>query len=98
MSKLKTGSKFVLLSILVAVVSFFAVRAYDTRQMPPLELWHTHVPTELDVKAMDSGDWAGYLKAEDQILRTIRAEVTEKLRPEARTPLNRYYEGSLIYP
>jgi len=98
MSKLKTGTKFLLLSIVVAVVTLFAVRAFDTRQMPPLELWHTHVPTELDVKAMDSGDWAGYLKAEDKILQTIRAEVTDKLRPEAKTPLNRYYEGSIIYP
>jgi hypothetical protein len=98
MSKLKTGTKFVLISIVIAAITFFAVRAFDTRQMPPLELWHTHVPTELDVKAMDAGDWAGYLKAEDKILRTIRAEVTEKLPPEARTPSNRYYEGSLIYP
>ena len=98
MSKLKTGTKFVLVSILVATVTFFAVRAYDTRQMPALELWHTHVPVEMSVKAMDSGDWAGYLKAEDQILRTIRAEVTDKLPPEAKTPFNRYYAGSIVYP
>ena len=98
MSKLKTGTKFVLVSILVAAVTFFAVRAYDTRQMPALELWHTHVPVEMSVKAMDSGDWAGYLKAEDKILQTIRAEVTDKLPPEAKTPFNRYYAGSIVYP
>lgn len=98
MSKLKTGTKYVLVAILVAAVTFFAVRAFDTRQMPPLQPWHTHVPTEPDVKAMDSGDWASYLKTEDKIFQTLRAEVTDKLPPEARTPFNRYYEGSIVYP
>jgi alpha-beta hydrolase superfamily lysophospholipase len=98
MSKLKTAAKFVLLSLLVAIATFFAVRIHDTRRMPPLELWHTHVPAELDIEAMDAGDWAAYLAAEDEILRTIRTEVTERLPPEAKSSLNRYYEGSLVYP
>jgi alpha-beta hydrolase superfamily lysophospholipase len=66
--------------------------------MPPLELWHKHVPAELDVEALDNGDWAAYVAAEDEIFRTVRTEVTEKLPPEARTPFNRYHDGSVVYP
>ena len=98
MSKLKRAARFVLPAVLVAAATFFAVRIYDIRQMSPLELWHTHVPAELDVEAMDAGDWAAYLAAEDEIFRTVRAEVTAKLPPEARTSFNRYYEGSVVYP
>jgi alpha-beta hydrolase superfamily lysophospholipase len=98
MSKLKKGTKLVLIVIGVALLTFFAVRIYDSRQMPSLALWHEHVPVELTISEMDAGDWAGYLKAEDRIFRTMRAEVTEKLPPEAKTPFNRYFEGSIVYP
>lgn len=98
MSKLKKSTKLVLIVITVAVLTFFAVRIFDSRQMPPLEPWHKHVPVEMTISEMDGGDWAGYLKAEDRIFKTMRTEVTDKLSPEAKTPSNRYYEGSIIYP
>ena len=98
MSKLKKASKLVLIVIAVATLTFFAVRIFDSRQMAPLERWHKHVPVELTVSEMDAGDWAAFLKAEEKIFQTLRAEVTDKLPPEAQTPANRYYEGSIIYP
>jgi len=96
MSKLKTSAKIVLISTVVAAATFFAVRAFDIRHMPPLQLWHTHVPHEPGIKTMDAGNWAGYLKAEEVIFNEVRTQVSDKLPAEARTPLNRYYAGSLI--
>ena len=57
MSKLKKSAKIFLLLIAVSAGTFFAVRIYDSRQMPPLDSWHTHVPAEMSVKAMDAGDY-----------------------------------------
>ena len=86
MSRLKKASKLVLIVIAVATLTFFAVRIYDSRQMAPLERWHKHVPVELTVSEMDAGDWAAFLKAEDRIFQTMRAEVTESSRPKHRPP------------
>lgn len=98
MSKLKTVAKWLAVSAVVATVTFFAVRAFDIRHMPPLELWHTYVPHEPSIRSMDAGNWAGYLKAEEVIFNEVRKEVSDKLPAKVRTPLNRYYPDSLIYP
>ena len=98
MSKLKKGTKLVLIVAAVATLTFFAVRIYDSLHMSPLERWHKHVPVELTISEMDAGDWAAFLKAEERIFRTLRKEVTDQLPPEAKTPFNRYYEGSVVYP
>ena len=98
MSKLKSSAKILLLVIAVAAGTFFAVRIYDSRQMPMLDRWHTHVPSEMSIAKMDAGDWAAYLKAEDQIFLTLRREVSDQLTPAARTPFNRYNPDSPIYP
>lgn len=98
MSKLKTGAKWVLVSAVVAAITFFAVRTFDIRHMPPLQLWHTYVPHEPSISSLDAGNWAGYLKAEEIIFNELRAKVSDKLPANARTPLNRYYPDSLIYP
>ena len=98
MSKLKKSSKLVLIVIAVAALTFFAVRIYDSLNMSPLQRWHKHVPVELTIGEMDAGDWASFLKAEERIFRTLRTEVTDQLPPEAKTPFNRYFEGSIVYP
>jgi alpha-beta hydrolase superfamily lysophospholipase len=98
MSKLKTSAKWLLVSAVVATITFFAVRTFDIRHMPPLELWHTYVPHEPSISSMDAGNWAGYLKAEEVIFNDLRAKVSDKLPAKARTPLNRYYPDSLIFP
>jgi alpha-beta hydrolase superfamily lysophospholipase len=86
--------------ILVAVIALtlLAARIYDTQGGPPLELWHTHVPDELTVKQFDRASWADSMKAEGAIFDDVRRQVTEKLDPDEKVPINRYFEGSPIYP
>jgi alpha-beta hydrolase superfamily lysophospholipase len=91
-------SRLVGLVLAAGLVTLLAVRVYDTERGPPLEPWHTYVPHELSADEMDRADWGRYLKAEDAILDAVRTAVTQKLAPEDRVPLNRYFEGGPIYP
>src|SRR5262245_11534241 len=86
-----------LMLLLVAAVLLLGVRAYDARRGPPLEPWHTYVPAELSAEALESSDWNAYLEAEDRIFESVRAEVTGRLGPQARVPINRYFDGSPLY-
>ncbi len=82
----------------VSVLTLLAVRAYDSQRGPPLELWHTFVPHELSASEIDKADWARYLAAEERAFAEVRAEVTDKLGPQAQEPGNRYFADSPIYP
>ena len=86
--------------ILVAVIALtlLAARIYETQRGPPLELWHTHVPHELTVKQFDRASWADSMKAEGTIFDDVRKNVSEKLDPDEKVPINRYFEGSPVYP
>lgn len=87
-------------AILIAIVAISLVgfRIYDSQRGAPLEPWHTFVPEELSIAALDKSDWTGYLKAEEAAFRSIRDEVTQKLDADERVPVNRYFDGSPIYP
>jgi alpha-beta hydrolase superfamily lysophospholipase len=84
--------------VAVSLMTLLAIRAYDSQRGPPLEPWHTYVPQELSAKALERADWSAYLKAEDAIFNAIRSEVTQNLPAEDRVPINRYFEGSPVYP
>lgn len=84
--------------LLVALLTFLAIRIYDTQQGPPLKPWHTYVPHELTAKEIDKADWTAYLKAEDALFAAIRADIAEKLDAPDRIPINRYFAGSPVYP
>jgi alpha-beta hydrolase superfamily lysophospholipase len=86
------------LLLAAALITLIAVRIYDTQRGPPLELWHTHPPPELSADEIDQADWARYLAAEQAAFDDVRAEVTAKLDPSERVPVNRYFEGSPVYP
>lgn len=86
------------LVVAVVVVTLLAVRAWDSLGGPPLEPWHTLVPDEMTIAEMDKASWADYLAREDEIFRTLRSEIAEELDPEDKTAINRYFEGSPIYP
>lgn len=86
------------LVVAVCLLTLFAVRIYDTQRGPELSVWHTFVPEELSAEQIDATDWAGYLKAEDDILRSVRNNVTEKLAEEDKVPNNRYFAESPVYP
>src|SRR5690606_36564915 len=64
----------------------------------PLKPWHTFVPEELSIAALDKSDWTGYLEAEEAAFLSIREEVTHKLDADERVPVIRYFDGSPIYP
>ena len=82
----------------IAVLTFLAVRIYDTQSGLPLESWHTYVPHELRAEKLDGADWTQYLAAEAKIFDDVRREVSQKLEPGEHVPANRYFEGSPIYP
>ena len=92
------GLKLLLLVLAAIVLTIVVVRAWDSQRGAPLEPWHTFVPHELGASALDAADWPKYLDAENAIFEAVRDEVTRKLPPEDRVPINRYFEGSPIYP
>jgi alpha-beta hydrolase superfamily lysophospholipase len=82
----------------VIAITLIAVRIYDAQRGLPLELWHTHVPPELSADEIDRADWSRYLAAEQATFDDVRTEVTARLEAEDRVPVNRYFEGSPVYP
>ena len=85
-------------ALAVALATLLAVRAYDSQRGPPLELWHTFVPHELSATEIDKSDWSQYMAAEAKAFAEVRAEVTERLEPQARHAGNRYFADSPVYP
>lgn len=81
-----------------AFCAFLVLRAVDSQRGPPLDLWHSFVPHDLHAEAIDRMDWAGYLVAEQRLFAELRHEVTDQLPEDRRTPDNRYFAGSPIYP
>jgi alpha-beta hydrolase superfamily lysophospholipase len=84
--------------VAVGLLTFLGIRVWDSQRGPPLEPWHTFVPEELTVEELDQADWSRYLAAEEAIFAELRTEVTQKLSPEERVPVNRYFDGSPVYP
>lgn len=73
-------------------------RAWESQQGPPLQLWHTFVPHEMDADEMENASWDDYLKAENAAFKAVRLNVTDKLEKDEQETLNRYYSGSVVYP
>jgi alpha-beta hydrolase superfamily lysophospholipase len=90
--------KWVLVSLLVIGVVLLALRSFRVLGGPPLQPWHTFVPLELRADQLDAADWPHYLAQEDAIMASVRAEVSQKLAPDQRVPINRYFEASPVYP
>jgi predicted alpha/beta-fold hydrolase len=86
------------LLLAVIAVTLLAARVYHSQRGAPLEPWHTFVPHEMKAKAIDGANWVDYLKAEDKIFAEVKNEVSQKLDPGERIPVNRFFEGSPVYP
>jgi alpha-beta hydrolase superfamily lysophospholipase len=97
-TKVIKAAKWTGILFVVVAITFFATRVYVAQRGPPLARWHTFVPHELKARALDGADWNQYLVQEAKIFDDVRTEVTEKLGPDERLPLNRYFEGSAVYP
>src|SRR5512137_1221769 len=94
----KRTLSWLFLSLLLLAVVALGVRSARALRGPPLQPWHTHVPVALSADQLDSADWARYLAQEQAIFDDVRANVTQRLEPDARVPYNRYFEGSPVYP
>jgi len=97
-SRLIRWLKWIALVLLISAIAMLGLRAYDVQRGPPLELWHTFIPTELSADEIDKADWSQYLAAEDRAFAEVRTEVSERLSPEALDESNRYDPDSPIYP
>jgi alpha-beta hydrolase superfamily lysophospholipase len=86
------------LLVVAIAITLMAVRIYDTQRGPPLELWHTYAPIELSADELDEANWGRYLAVEQAAFDDVQAEVTAQLDAEERVPINRYFEGSPVYP
>jgi len=93
-----TITKWLTILLAVAAITFFSIRVYVTQRGPSLAVWHTFVPHELKARDLDRADWREYLAREALIFESVRTEVTQKLEPEDRVPMNRYFNGSPVYP
>jgi alpha-beta hydrolase superfamily lysophospholipase len=90
--------KWIALQLALLLAAVLAWSAFSATRGPPLELWHTVVPHEMTATQIDQADWKAYLAAEARVIDEVRAEVTDKLPPEARIDSNRYFADSPIYP
>jgi hypothetical protein len=90
--------KWLLIATVAVAVVALGVRSYRALSGPPLQPWHTFVPQELRVGELDASDWSRYLAQEQAIFESVRANVSQRLDPDARVPYNRYFEQSPVYP
>jgi len=90
--------KWLLIAAVAIAAVALGVRAYRALSGPSLQPWHTFVPHELRVDELDASDWSRYLAQEQAILESVRANVSQRLDPDARVPYNRYFEQSPVYP
>ena len=81
-----------------AGISLLALRIWQTQGGPDLHVWHTFVPADMHAAQIEAATWDGYMAAEAALFDAVRTNVTERLEPDERTPLNRYFEGSPVYP
>lgn len=82
----------------IVLIVLLAVRVYLSQQGPELHLWHTWRADEMSVREMDNADFARYIARENAIFADLDNAVTAKTEGEERTPLNRYYRQSLVWP
>ncbi|MGF6099803.1 alpha/beta hydrolase [Enterobacter sp. A4] len=82
----------------IVLIVLLAVRVYLSQQGPELHLWHTWRADEMSVRELDKADFAGYITRENAIFADLDKAVTAKTEREERTPLNRYYRQSLVWP
>jgi alpha-beta hydrolase superfamily lysophospholipase len=83
---------------LVVLLTFLGIRAWDTQRGPPLEIWHTYIPEELSVEALDGAVWNDYLAHEERVFRGLARDVSQRLDPDDHVPFNRYFTASPLYP
>ena len=94
----KSFGKQALILVAMLLGIGIALRAWDVYHGPDLRYWHTKVPPELSVAALDAADWPGFMAAEARAFDFVRQKVTDRLPPQDRGPVNRYDAASPLNP
>jgi alpha-beta hydrolase superfamily lysophospholipase len=79
-------------------IGLTGLRIWLSESGPALHVWHLWLPPDLHAAEIDRTDWDGYVAAEAKLFEAVRVNVTERLKPDERTALNRYYDGAAVYP
>ena len=82
----------------IVAITLLVGRAVQSQRGPALQPWHIFVPADPHADEIDRLDWNGYLAAEARVFASVRSEVTDRLEEQDRTPDDRYFEGSPVYP
>ncbi len=96
--KLVLVARMLAASLALMLVTLLGVRIYDSQRGLPLEAWHKFIPAELSTAQLDAADWQQYIAHETEIFEELGREVTQKLPAKDRVLVNRYFEGSPVYP
>ena len=90
--------QYTLITCAVLVVLLVAGVACRLLYVPPLQPWHTYIPVELTAAEMDKATWETYIDRENTLFADVHREVSLKTPVSGKTSLNRYFEGSVVYP
>ena len=82
----------------IVIATIFFVRSFDAWRSPPLKLWHTQVPHELDADEIDAADWEAWVVAENSAFAELQRDVIDALPADDQIPINRYFAASPINP
>ncbi len=93
-SLLKKGS----IAVLALLVVFLAGRIYESQRGPALHRWHTGVATRCRPKRSTRRPLPSIWRGEKTIFADLQREVTEALPEEDKTPVNRFYRHSRVWP
>jgi len=85
-------------AIAIIVATVLVVRSFDAWRSPPLKLWHTQVPHELDADEIDAADWNTWMAAEGAAFADMQRDVIDALPAEDRIPIDRYFIDSPLNP
>ena len=83
---------------LIILATLVGYRAVISQLGPQLEPWHTVVPNEARAATIDKMDWPAWIAAENRVFAQVKTEVTDRLDDKDRTPDNRYFAASPVYP
>ncbi len=96
--RLMVLAKRIALVIGVVLIVLLAIRIYASQKGPALHVWHTWTADEMSVAEIDRASFTQYLTRENAIFSDLRSQVTDKTEASERTPLNRFYRQSLVWP
>ncbi len=89
-----------ILAIVIIVFTVILVRAFDSRRMPELEVWHqTVLPSEFKAEELTPNlTLEDYLAREERLFTELDERVYQQISHDERRELNRYSAGSRSDP